>query len=161
MLRSIVVFVFLALVSLPAMAAEEMKDVPKDHWAADSVQRLADAGIVKGYPDGEFKGDKLVTRFEFAAALERFVEFFQQSLKPVIPNKESKPTAASPKPPADKSMAFLKDGGFLPKDSPILKDGNKPITTDQMAEALAMVTKKMIEMRVPGFEDEEKAKKEL
>ena len=44
-------------------------DVPKDHWAYSYVKSLADRGLLEGYPDGEFKGDRTMTRYEFAAII--------------------------------------------------------------------------------------------
>ena len=134
------------LVSLPGLAAETFKDVPKDHWAAESVQKLADAGIVTGYPDRTFRGDKPITRYELAAALEKFVEFVQQSRKPL------KKEPVKPSSQADwkrDSMASLKAGEFLPSDSKLLKDGEKTVTPEDLADALASVAKRLIEVSVP------------
>lgn len=41
-------------------------DVPENHWAYEAVEAMAKSGLVKGYPDGEFKGDRNMTRYEFA-----------------------------------------------------------------------------------------------
>ena len=41
-------------------------DVPENHWAYEAVAAMAKSGLVKGYPDGEFKGDRNMTRYEFA-----------------------------------------------------------------------------------------------
>ena len=46
-----------------AAANQAFTDVPAGHWAYESLNRLAENGILKGYPDGSFKGDKLVTRY--------------------------------------------------------------------------------------------------
>lgn len=51
----------------------EYSDLPKDHWAYDFVKKLSDKGYLNGYPDGTFKGDTKMTRYEFAAALWRAV----------------------------------------------------------------------------------------
>ena len=51
----------------------EYNDLPKDHWAYDFVKKLSDKGYLNGYPDGTFKGDAKMTRYEFAAALWRAV----------------------------------------------------------------------------------------
>ena len=48
-------------------------DVPRNHWAYDYVTKLAQAGLLEGYPDGEFKGDRMMTRYEFATLLYRAV----------------------------------------------------------------------------------------
>ena len=49
-------------------------DVTKGHWAYDFVKDLSDKGYLVGYPDGTFKGDKAMTRYEFATALYRALQ---------------------------------------------------------------------------------------
>ena len=49
-------------------------DVPKGHWAYDFVKDLSNKGYLVGYPDGTFKGDKAMTRYEFATALYRALQ---------------------------------------------------------------------------------------
>ena len=51
----------------------EYSDLSKDHWAYDFVKKLSDKGYLNGYPDGTFKGDAKMTRYEFAAALWRAI----------------------------------------------------------------------------------------
>ena len=48
-------------------------DVPENHWAYEYVSKLAKAGILKGYPDGNFAGDRMMTRYEFAAIVYRAI----------------------------------------------------------------------------------------
>ena len=48
-------------------------DIPENHWAYEYVIKLARAGIIEGYEDGEFKGDRMMTRYEFAALLYRAI----------------------------------------------------------------------------------------
>ncbi|MHC1714506.1 MAG: S-layer homology domain-containing protein [Acidaminococcaceae bacterium] len=67
MKKSLVLAMAMALgVSATAFAANPFSDVPAGHWAYASVSKLAAAGIVDGYPDGTFKGDNLMTRYEMA-----------------------------------------------------------------------------------------------
>ncbi len=67
MKKSLVLAMAMALgVSATAFAANPFTDVPAGHWAYASVAKLAAAGIVNGYPDGTFKGDNLMTRYEMA-----------------------------------------------------------------------------------------------
>lgn len=49
-------------------------DVPANHWAYEYVSKLAGNGILKGYPDGTFQGDRTMTRYEFAAMLYRAMQ---------------------------------------------------------------------------------------
>lgn len=44
-------------------------DIPENHWAYEYVDKLAAAGIIEGYPDGNFNGDRMMSRYEFAAML--------------------------------------------------------------------------------------------
>ena len=53
-------------VSATAFAANPFSDLPAGHWAYGAVAKLAAAGVVDGYPDGTFKGDKTMTRYEMA-----------------------------------------------------------------------------------------------
>lgn len=49
-------------------------DVPTNHWAYDYVNSLAKRGLLVGYADGEFKGDRTMTRYEFAAIIYRALQ---------------------------------------------------------------------------------------
>ena len=49
-------------------------DVPQNHWAYVAVNDLAERGLLVGYPDGTFKGDRAVTRYEFAEVIHRAIE---------------------------------------------------------------------------------------
>ncbi|KAF1678451.1 hypothetical protein VER_10005 [Veillonella sp. R32] len=49
-------------------------DLPANHWAYGYVKTLADKGLLTGYPDGEFKGDRSMTRYEFAAVVYRALQ---------------------------------------------------------------------------------------
>ena len=67
MKKSLVLAMAMALgVTASAYAANPFSDVPAGHWAYDSVAELAAAGVVDGYADGTFGGDKLMTRYEMA-----------------------------------------------------------------------------------------------
>lgn len=58
--------VLIVAVSMPGLAAPAINDVPADHWAYTAVKELARVGIIDGYGDGTFRGDKLMTRYEMA-----------------------------------------------------------------------------------------------
>jgi autotransporter adhesin len=49
-------------------------DVPANHWAYEYISKLAGNGYIEGYPDGNFDGNRLMTRYEFAAMLYRAME---------------------------------------------------------------------------------------
>ena len=67
MKKSLVLAMAMALgVTASAYAANPFSDVPAGHWAYDSVNKLAAAGVIEGYGDTTFGGDKLMTRYEMA-----------------------------------------------------------------------------------------------
>ncbi len=55
----------------PAFAANPFVDVPMNHWSYDALSQLAAKGIIQGYPDGSFKGNQPMTRYEMATAVAR------------------------------------------------------------------------------------------
>lgn len=54
--------------------AEMFPDVPENHWAYAYIKDLHDKGIIEGYPDGNFNGDRSMSRYEFAAMLDRALQ---------------------------------------------------------------------------------------
>jgi len=52
-------------------AANPFSDVPRDHWAYDAVTQLAADGVVEGYGDGTYRGDRNITRYEMAQMVAR------------------------------------------------------------------------------------------
>lgn len=70
--------VFTLGLAAPAFAAPMFPDVPENHWARDAVATLAAKGIVEGYPDGTFKGDRNATRWEVAMMIARLLGQMEQ-----------------------------------------------------------------------------------
>lgn len=60
--------------ALPASGTMTFPDVPENHWAYQYVKYLAEHGYLQGYPDGEFKGDRAMTRYEYAAIIYRALQ---------------------------------------------------------------------------------------
>ncbi|MGN0949218.1 MAG: ESPR-type extended signal peptide-containing protein [Mitsuokella sp.] len=60
--------------ALPATGTMTFPDVPENHWAYQYVKYLAERGYLQGYPDGEFKGDRAMTRYEYAAIIYRALQ---------------------------------------------------------------------------------------
>ena len=58
---------------LSAMAANPFSDVTPDDWAYQAVSDLSDQGVVEGYPDGTFKGERNMTRYELAQIIARLM----------------------------------------------------------------------------------------
>lgn len=56
--------------------AVEFSDVSKKHWAHEFVQKVVEAGIVAGFPDGTFRGNKTISRFEIAKMISNLMELY-------------------------------------------------------------------------------------
>jgi hypothetical protein len=65
----VIVFALGTAAIASAAPANLYADVPQNHWAYDAVSKLAKAGIVNGYGDGAFRGDRVMTRYEMAAVV--------------------------------------------------------------------------------------------
>lgn len=164
MIKIISCIALLAALCIPVAAEKQskppFKDVPPNHWAADAVKKMSDSGIIVGYPDAKFKGDKAVTRYELVITLDRFVHFVEAGRAPLVKDQKKstpqKPSPAAPKAESSKSetvdgqakasLSFLVSGGFLPKDSLLTKDGKKPIDTELLARTLTSVVSRLVVM---------------
>ena len=71
-----------------AAFATPFSDVPANHWAYQYIQSLAADGIIDGYPDGKFKGDRPLTRYEMAVVVARVIAKLQENQGPKGPSKE-------------------------------------------------------------------------
>jgi hypothetical protein len=87
--------------AVPASAQQgggPFTDVPMGHWAYDAVNQLQQRGIFTGYPDGTFGGNRALTRYEFAVALQRMLQDVQRqiaNIKPV-PGPKGEPGERGP-----------------------------------------------------------------
>jgi len=72
-LTIMMVLMLVVALAVPAMA-QSFSDVPSDHWAYDAINKLVAAGIVEGYPDGEYKGQQPMTRYEMAVMVSRALD---------------------------------------------------------------------------------------
>ena len=79
MKKSLVLMAALAMVPVIATAAPLFPDAKNDHWAADALRRLAAQGLVEGYPDGTFKGDRAASRYEVAMVVARLLAKMEQA----------------------------------------------------------------------------------
>ncbi|MFJ8512694.1 S-layer homology domain-containing protein [Lysinibacillus xylanilyticus] len=88
MVKALAVSVMTAAVVIP-VATENVqaapvtkttfKDVPKSHWAYESIKQVAEKGLVTGYEDGTYKPSAQVTRAEFATFLSRVFDSSEQT----------------------------------------------------------------------------------
>lgn len=156
---AVLVFAFAAC-GTSAAGEQPFRDVPPGHWAAEAVRSLKESGVVKGYLDGTFRGDKVVTRYELAVLLVRFTEFFTETLSHAKEN-----TRANSDRPKDTASALgrleavskkeepakiLLSRGFIDQSSPLLKEPDKPATMEEVADALACISMRLIELSVPA-----------
>ncbi|MEB3284426.1 MAG: S-layer homology domain-containing protein [Candidatus Sericytochromatia bacterium] len=62
------------------MSAADLYDLPSDHWAFQAIQQLTERyGVMQGFPDNTFRGNKTVSRYELAAALTRVMQRMQMA----------------------------------------------------------------------------------
>jgi hypothetical protein len=77
-----------------AVSAAEMQDLPPDHWAYRAIRDLAERyGVMEGFPDRTFRGNKTVTRYELAAALTKVMQRMDQVVKPGTAAPAPRPVA--------------------------------------------------------------------
>ena len=72
LLSSILVFGFYSTVL--AASPDQLNDIPQDHWAYKAVHELARVGIIDGYSDKSYQGDKPMTRYEMAQIVEKAMD---------------------------------------------------------------------------------------
>jgi hypothetical protein len=75
-LVTLLALVFVLSIGATALAApaNPLVDVPAKHWAYDAVAKLANDGIIDGYGDGTFRGDKTITRYEMAQIVGKLLD---------------------------------------------------------------------------------------
>ncbi|WP_041081576.1 S-layer homology domain-containing protein [Thermotoga profunda] len=79
-MKKLVLLALALFVTVGVLAAGMFPDVPKTHWAYSYVEHLKDKGIVIGYPDGTFKGDRNITRYEEAAMISRLIGLLETEI---------------------------------------------------------------------------------
>lgn len=82
---AVVLAVLLSLTLAAPAIAQPFADVPTDHWAYDAIAELAAKGLIEGYPDGSFKGDRAMTRYEMAMVVARLLARVEAIKIPPLP----------------------------------------------------------------------------
>jgi hypothetical protein len=81
--RQVVIAGLAVVLTMPlarqAAVATPFSDVPANHWAYQYIQSLAADGVIDGYPDGKFKGDRPLTRYEMAVVVARVIAKLQEN----------------------------------------------------------------------------------
>jgi hypothetical protein len=72
-MKYLIIFNVIILLASGVFSEVNFSDVPEGHWAKDSVYDLVKKGVTRGYPDGTFRGDRSVSRYETAALLSKII----------------------------------------------------------------------------------------
>lgn len=119
---------------------------PAPAWAVGSVNRITGKKIMSNLPDGKFHGEKPVTRYELAVALDRFVQYIEAGRKPLHATSQPVGHAGNGSP----ALKHLIGQGFLPASSPLAKGkGTETVTAQQLSDALAEVTVRLSDRSLP------------
>lgn len=123
----------LELYRLCAKVVVKLRDIAR-HWAKDSIQSLADAGVIRGYPGGEFRSEALMTRAEFVTVVNQAAGLQPLSYLGGFRDVKKGDWFAAHVAAATKAgyIKGYKDGTFRP---------NQPITRNEMSVVLAKVLK--------------------
>lgn len=75
----LITVLIVTLTGITYAASASFSDVPAKHWAYDAVNKLASAGLIDGYGDGTFRGDRSMNRYEFAVLTQKAVEKYERA----------------------------------------------------------------------------------
>lgn len=146
--RGAIALITTAILTLPVSAqTTEFPDVPADHWAAAAVKEVVAKGIMKGFPDGTFRGEQPVTRYELAVTLARFMRHVEESLKDLKARtpKVSLPLPVKPQHWAFRDLQFLVSRGYVTEGSPLLRNLHQPVDPDTVSVVLAQAIVGLVE----------------
>ena len=131
------------------------KDVPQNHWAAPSVANVTSKKILTPNAKGDFDGDKPVTRYELAVALDRFVKYIEAGRKPLHPTDRRTLTALPAKANAQQKVALrdLTSANYLPANSPLLKNDDRIVTAKEFKDSLSAVVIRISDRAVAPQKD--------
>ncbi len=121
------------------------KDVKKNHWAYSSVLNLKKRKIMAGRTEGRFEGDKPITRYEFAVALDRFIIQVENGLKKAGHELKETKVIEEPKLSVSKdhwaysSMKRLAVYGYLPVSSKVFHGPGDTLNAKEIGQSLAQV----------------------
>ncbi len=146
MKKSLIFAMAMALgVAASAYAANPFSDVPAGHWAYDSIEKLAAAGVIDGYGDGTFGGDKLMTRYEMAqivakamakgANVDKLAAEFADELDALgvrVANLEKKADAVKIAGEIRLHYADIKNNSFNPKIAGLSSAGSLDASTSAL-----------------------------
>ncbi len=79
-MKRILITLLAAVVATGAFAQSSFPDVPDNHWAGDAVERLAELGVIIGFPDGTYRGNEAFTRYQAALVASRLIDVFNANM---------------------------------------------------------------------------------
>lgn len=161
MRKLFITFIVLSMITIPALAQVTFKDVPGDHWAAKSVYDLVRMGVTRGYPDGTFRGNQKITRYETAVFLSKLAAAIGprttvdiarlradvKALKTEIAAMKRGPTRAAGVPisgsfrmegKAGNLITAQTTGGGTPKRGPVMNYRLKTILTKDLGDGASV-----------------------
>src|SRR5690606_12301681 len=80
-MKKLAITLLAAVLVSGAFAQSSFPDIPANHWAGDAVDRIADLGIVIGFPDGTFRGNEAITRYQAALVVSRLLDVLNENLE--------------------------------------------------------------------------------
>lgn len=83
-MKRLVITTLLVLALTVSAFAGSFADVPSNHWAYEAVNELVAAGLIQGYPDGTFKGQNNLTRYEVATMIARLLDALAEARAELI-----------------------------------------------------------------------------
>ncbi|BDI31892.1 hypothetical protein CCAX7_39430 [Capsulimonas corticalis] len=142
-----------ALAAGTAFAAP--KDVPQNHWAAKSVDSVTTKRILTPNAKGNFDGDKPVTRYELAVALDRFVQYIEAGRKPLHPTSRNTKAILPAKANTEQkaALARLASADFIPANSPLLKNDDRIVTAKELKASLSAVVIRLSDRAIAPQKD--------
>ncbi len=132
---ALAVTMLLMVALLVPAVAKDMPDVPFGHWAYDAVDELTDLGVVEGYPDGTFKGDRTWTRYEFAVMLTRMIDFLEDYLDSKVAGMDMGITESAARAIAREEAQKAAAGVQLPDVAAFMNQVNSTATSAGAAAA--------------------------
>ncbi len=116
-------------------AESNFSDIPDDHWAKESVEVLYEKGILSGYENGDFEGDRPVTRYEMAVALHSLLVHIEDTWPAKYESQiPGNPNTHLHSKKAMKKMAFR---------------GDFTVGRKEMGRSMAQMVKNIVETRFP------------
>lgn len=79
-MKKLAITLLAAVLVSGAFAQSSFPDIPANHWAGDAVDRIADLGIVIGFPDGTFRGNEAFTRYQAALVVSRLLDVLNANM---------------------------------------------------------------------------------